>query len=189
MLSDIDDLAAETKLLSNNITALQAQQDTLQDKLHEQITELQDRMTELELEQENIVTWSVDPNIDLSADLQIHMQQLCKSYDVPYTIMLAIAEHESGFQVNAIGYNTNGTYDIGLFQINSVNHDWLMNDYGLDVTNPKENIESAAVMLAMFLDRHDIETAIACYAAGEYGATKLGRGKWFAETILREETT
>lgn len=43
-------------------------------------------------------------------------------YGVPATLLYAIAKQESGLRPNAIGRNDNGSYDIGLMQINS---SWL----------------------------------------------------------------
>ena len=51
-------------------------------------------------------------------------------YNVPASLLKAIARHESGGRTHAVNTNTNGTRDIGLMQINS---GWLpvLNRHGL----------------------------------------------------------
>lgn len=49
-------------------------------------------------------------------------------HGVPIDLLQAIAMQESRFNPKALGQNTNGTYDIGLMQINST---WLRKDQAL----------------------------------------------------------
>lgn len=53
-----------------------------------------------------------------------------ESYGIPVDVLKAVAKTESGFNPKALNKNANGTYDIGLMQINSA---WLpkLEGYGL----------------------------------------------------------
>jgi soluble lytic murein transglycosylase-like protein len=48
-------------------------------------------------------------------------KRLKPKYGVPPSLALAVAQHESGFNSNAVGHNSNGTQDYGLMQINTIN--------------------------------------------------------------------
>lgn len=54
-----------------------------------------------------------------------------QSYGIPVDVLKAVAKTESGFNPKALNKNTNGTYDIGLMQINSA---WLPRLEGYGVT-------------------------------------------------------
>jgi soluble lytic murein transglycosylase-like protein len=71
-------------------------------------------------------------------------------YHVSRYLLFAIAGHESRLNTRAINKNTNGTYDIGLMQINSA---WLpkLKPYGIGVTELKNaclNLNIGAWILA-----------------------------------------
>ena len=127
----------------------------------------------------------VEPDAMLPVYLQEHTLRMSRKYDIPYEILMAIMYHESRFIVDVKdNMNTNGTLDRGLCQINEVNWSWLLNDYSLDVNIPEDNIESAALILSLFMERHTLETSLASYAAGETGAVEFGGGFWFPEKII-----
>lgn len=82
-----------------------------------------------------------------------------------YKMAIAIAKAESHLNCDALGVNSNGSVDIGVFQINS---SWLK-DYSLsDLANCSRNIEIAYEIW----DRAD----------GEIGN---GRGSWSPWTVAR----
>lgn len=54
--------------------------------------------------------------------------QLVQNYAWPTATAYAICEAESGGDPNATGYNTNGSVDRGLMQINSVHADMVEGD-------------------------------------------------------------
>lgn len=56
--------------------------------------------------------------------------------------LVRIAYVESRFKVNAVRVNTNGTTDVGLFQVNSIH--WTSTCKGLDVFSIQGNTECAA---------------------------------------------
>ena len=61
----------------------------------------------------------------------------------------------------------------------------MLADYGLDITEPRDNIEAAAIILSGLLERHPLRDALAAYAAGEAGM-KEGNGYAIADKILAE---
>ena len=136
-------------------------------------------------EQTDSENWQPDPKIILPVELQVHTYELCQGNNLPYEIVMSILWHESGYLVDVPdNVNLNGTTDRGLAQINSINWEWLADHYGLDVNDPYDNISACIVILSRYWHKYGPETALAIYASGEHGALNLGRGKWFAETIL-----
>lgn len=119
-------------------------------------------------------------SIKLPDELQDPTAALCKQYGVDYDVVVAIAWHESGCNPTI---EDSSTHDRGIMQINRVNWEWLLDDYGLDVNEPEQNIEAAILILSMFMENYTLEESLAAYAAGESGMLQ-GRGKWFAEKIL-----
>jgi hypothetical protein len=92
-----------------------------------------------------------------------------QKYNVDPKIVLAIAQHESGFRpgVNNAGLNKNGTTDWGLMQLNDI----TLKTYGLtpeQALDPVTNAEYGVRLLKSNLDRFggDVDKAIWGYAAG-----------------------
>jgi len=52
-----------------------------------------------------------------------------------------IAKHESGGNAHAENYNSNGSYDIGLYQVNNIN--WAQCSAGKAPCDPVVNVECA----------------------------------------------
>lgn len=76
-----------------------------------------------------------------------HLKQACKQYKVSYNDMIKIAYIESTFRIDALNKNRNGTIDVGLFQINTVNHKSCA-ERGYDVYTLKGNIYCAVYIVA-----------------------------------------
>lgn len=78
-------------------------------------------------------------------------------------MLWAIGDTESGHNAYAINRNKNGTYDIGVMQINSTH----FKEYGLrpeDLYNPRTNILMGAIILRDCFNRHGNSwMAINCY--------------------------
>lgn len=92
-------------------------------------------------DQKNIISSiakSITPTIISEADIRAY---ITTKFGVYASVATCIAQHESGFNPNAIHYNSNGTIDRGVFQINSI--------HGYDPStlfNWKDNIDIAYTM-------------------------------------------
>lgn len=105
----------------------------------------------------------------LAYDLQEIAQDYCEVYNVPYALVLAIAEVETHFDPDAVS----PTHDYGLMQINQINHEWLQG-LGMDPLTHAGNIEAGVYIIGSYLDRYgDIERALMAYNNGPGGAQKL----------------
>jgi hypothetical protein len=60
------------------------------------------------------------------------------AYDWDCELMIAVAKAESRLDPNAINYNTNGTVDRGIFQVNSIWGDWSTFDVDENIANAYE---------------------------------------------------
>lgn len=116
----------------------------------------------------------------LSHDLQVHMQDMCEKYGVPYALALAMADVESRFDPDA----ASRTNDYGLMQINKGNHDWLRG-LGMDPMTHEGNIEAGVYMIGQHLETYgDTEKALMAYNNGPSGARRL----WEAGTYQTDYT-
>lgn len=116
----------------------------------------------------------------LSHDLQVHMQDMCEKYGVPYALALAMADVESRFDPDA----ASRTNDYGLMQINKGNHDWLRG-LGMDPMTHEGNIEAGVYMIGQHLEAYgDTEKALMAYNNGPSGARRL----WEAGTYQTDYT-
>jgi hypothetical protein len=110
-------------------------------------------------------------DVPLSHSLQKHIYEICDDEDVPVPLVLAMIEHESGFNHEAVST----TEDTGLMQINKVNHDQLDEKYRCDdMLNPYQNVYSGIKIVGSYLKKYDgdITKALMAYNMGEYGASK-----------------
>ncbi|WP_107311060.1 lytic transglycosylase domain-containing protein [Burkholderia metallica] len=85
-------------------------------------------------------------------------------------LLVAIAEIESSMDPNAFNKNRNGTYDVGLMQINST-HLPRLRKAGITkrqlVEEPCTSIDTGASILAGFIERHGYTwNAVGAYNAG-----------------------
>ena len=91
-----------------------------------------------------------------------------KAFGVDSRILWAIAYKESRHTPHIVSKaNKNGTYDIGIMQINSSHLTWLKN-YGINqktlLENPRINIFTGAMILRRCFDTHGAnQNGITCY--------------------------
>jgi len=89
-----------------------------------------------------------------------------KLYDIPAELLWGIAKTESNFNAKAYNKNKNGTFDIGLMQINSVHKAKLL-EQNLDLDDlyePETNIRFGAKILRSCIDMHGFNyKALNCY--------------------------
>lgn len=111
-------------------------------------------------------------DIPLSDSLQRYIYEVCADEGVPVTLVLAMIEHESGFNPEVIS----ATDDCGLMQINKVNYEWLEEDFRCaDMTNPYQNVFCGIKIIGQYLEQYegDYTKALMAYNMGNYGAKKL----------------
>jgi soluble lytic murein transglycosylase-like protein len=114
------------------------------------------------------------------------VEEASRMYDINPLIVYAIIKTESGFNPYAINKNKNGTYDIGLMQINS---SWLpfLSKYGYTTNHlfdPCINAKVGTWILAKCINKFGYNwKAIDCYNKGN-NATGRGTYVWKVYTHM-----
>jgi soluble lytic murein transglycosylase-like protein len=110
------------------------------------------------------------------SSLKAYAYQAAKAYGVPYELVLAIINNESGFNASATHINKNGTTDWGLCQINDICIPFVAKrvagvSVGSDLLDPYKNIQACCAILAYHLARStSIDEALLKYQVGEGNA-------------------
>lgn len=101
--------------------------------------------------------------------MQIYTRCLCKQYNVPYALVLAMIEYESGYVFDATGDNGNSK---GYMQIYEKFHADRMKKLGVnDLMNPYHNVCVGIDYIAELLEKYgNVQDALAAYNYGETGA-------------------
>ncbi|RHL30126.1 lytic transglycosylase domain-containing protein [Agathobacter rectalis] len=101
--------------------------------------------------------------------MQIYTRCLCKQNDVPYALVLAIIEHESGYEFDKTGDNGNSK---GYMQIYEKWHTDRMQKLNCtDLMNPYQNVKVGIDFLSYLLKKYGtVQDALAAYNYGEKGA-------------------
>lgn len=128
--------------------------------------------------------------VDLSDNLQKYASLLCEANRVPFELVVAIMDVESGFNSDAISEGG----DYGLMQVNKVNHRRLSETLGVtDFLDPKQNIKCGVHMLSeLFTKYEDVNKVLMAYNLGEYGAKKkwaqgVGKTNYSEKVVKRME--
>lgn len=110
-------------------------------------------------------------NVPMDEDLQEYIHYLSQGYDVKFSFVMAVIEHESSFKADTIS----STNDFGLMQINKVNHKWLTANLGItDFLDPYQNTKAGVHMLNdLFQKYEEPAKVLMAYNCGESGARKL----------------
>ena len=120
-------------------------------------------------------------NVPLSYGLQDWIRVLCEEKDVPMALVMAIIERESYFDADLIS----GTADYGLMQINTCNHEAMVEMFGItDFLDPYQNVQCGIYIIGTHLQKTkgDIELALMRYNNGATGARKLwDKGVYFTQ--------
>lgn len=109
-------------------------------------------------------------DVPLSDSLQRYIYEICADENVPVTLVMAMIEHESGFDPEAVS----PTDDYGLMQINAVNHEWLKEEYRCaDMMNPYQNVFCGISIISSYIDKYgELDKVLMAYNMGNYGAQK-----------------
>ncbi|KVN27843.1 lytic transglycosylase domain-containing protein [Burkholderia stagnalis] len=104
-------------------------------------------------------------------------------------LLAAVAKVESALNPRAMNWNRNGTYDIGLMQINSSHLPRLIKagvTHKRLIDEPCTSIDTGASILAGFIDRHGYTwNAVGAYNAGSAPKREPAR-KAYATKVWRE---
>ena len=126
-------------------------------------------------------------DVPLSQELQEYIQQQCKEYSLPCSLVYAVIERESSYQADVVSK----TCDYGLMQINSINHDTLSEELGLtDFLDPEQNVTAGIYMLGGYWEKYggNARKALMAYNLGETGAKRRWKnGEYttsYTESIL-----
>jgi hypothetical protein len=109
------------------------------------------------------------PFITLQEKLQLCFEKASLAYNISPLLLWAIAKVESNFNPYALNKNKDGSYDIGIMQINS-SHLKTLEKYGLFdkryIWDPCYNIHVGAWILSKCIQRYGYTwEAIGCYNA------------------------
>ena len=101
--------------------------------------------------------------------MQIYTRCLCKQNDVPYALVVAIIEHESGYEFDKVG---DGGQSKGYMQIYEKWHTDRMKRLSCtDLMNPYQNVRVGIDFLSYLLKKYGtVQDALAAYNYGEKGA-------------------
>lgn len=87
-----------------------------------------------------------------------------RQYGINPQILRAIAKVESNFNPAAINYNTNGTYDFGLMQINTIWAPTIGKERWKSLGDPCNSVKTGAWILSMCMEKYGYTwKAIGCY--------------------------
>ena len=110
-------------------------------------------------------------DVPMDTRLQEYVFYLSEAYDIDFTFVMALIQHETNFEAGAIS----STDDYGLMQINSVNHTYLAEELGItDFLDPYENVKAGMFILRKLFEKYEIpEKVLMAYNLGETGAARL----------------
>ena len=91
-------------------------------------------------------------------------------FNVPVSLVIAMIDQESKFNPEVVSK----TGDYGLMQINTINHEWLAEEYRTaDMLNPYQNVFCGIKVIGSYIQNYnDYGLALMAYNMGDYGAKK-----------------
>ena len=124
-------------------------------------------------------------DIPLELDIQRHIFDECKLYEVPYELAMAVMCVETGGTFDSsLRSKTN---DSGLFQINDIHKKWLKESGINDLYNPYQNSSAGIWILKDALSKGDsIHTSLMVYNMGHGGARKLWKKGIYSSKYSRK---
>ena len=110
-------------------------------------------------------------DVPLDRYLQEYIYDLCEESGLPYTLAIAVIEQESTYTPWVVSESN----DYGLMQINTVCHDWLARELGVnDFLNPYQNVLAGIYILSGYYEELGWESGtLMAYNMGEAGARAL----------------
>lgn len=120
--------------------------------------------------------------VNMAEEDQRMVFDICEKYDVKFSLVMALIEHESGFDADA----RSKTGDSGLTQINDINKEWLAELGFEDVMDPAQNVEAGVYILSGYLENYETAPALMAYNMGEANAAALWERGIFESEYSRE---
>ena len=111
-------------------------------------------------------------DIPLDEEMQDYIRSLSVEYEVPMELIIGMIDVESSFRTDVVSE----TFDYGLMQINSINHEWLSDELGItDILDPKQNVLCGIYIISGHLKatNGDVTKALMRYNNGPTGARRL----------------
>lgn len=110
-------------------------------------------------------------NVPMDEDLQEFIFYLSQAYEMDFTFVMALIQHESNFRADVIST----TNDYGLMQINEINHPYLTEQLEImDFLDPYDNIRAGMFVLRKLFEKYETpEKVLMAYNMGETGASRL----------------
>lgn len=136
----------------------------------------------------SIQSHSIKPK-NLDAELFNVVTEECENLNIPINFVLAVMKTETqDFNVDEVGYNSNGTCDSGIMQINSSNIQYFADRYNIPefADNPKDPIANLRVGIRHLAENYhtylcqyegDIDKAILA-ASGAYNRGAYNQNKY-----------
>lgn len=136
-------------------------------------TESPEVVEEAQSNNEVLMDWGGDfipLDVPMDEDMQEFVYLMSNAYDVDFSFVMALIEHESAFTANVISE----TSDHGLMQVNSINHTWLTENLGItDFLDPYQNVKSGIFILSKLFDKYEEPAKVLmAYNMGEKGAKR-----------------
>lgn len=110
-------------------------------------------------------------NVPMDKNLQEFVYCLSYGYNIDFPLVMAVINQESSFRTDIVS----DTNDVGLMQINKINHQWLNERLGItDFTNPHQNTRAGIFILRKLFEKYEEPSKVLmAYNLGEDGAKKL----------------
>ena len=110
-------------------------------------------------------------DVPMDEEMQEFIYCLCYGYNIDFSLVMAVIEHESSFRSNIVS----DTGDYGLMQINEINHGWLAERFDVtDFTDPYQNTRCGIYILRKLFEKYEEpEEVLMAYNMGSAGASKL----------------
>ena len=126
-------------------------------------------------------------NVPLDDDLQQYIEKLCREYEIPSSIVIAVIGVESNFTADCIGDNGNS---YGLMQIwETEHHDRCLNLNAVNLCDPYQNIRVGIDILAELINTYDgdWDKALSFYngdSTGRYAERVQAYAECLAEGVM-----
>lgn len=110
-------------------------------------------------------------NVPMDKEMQEFIYCLSYGYNIDFPLVMAVINQESSFRTDIVS----STNDVGLMQINQINHHWLNERLGInDFTDPHQNTRAGIFILRKLFEKYEEPSKVLmAYNLGEAGAKKL----------------